>query len=77
MRQPMSIGQTKGMTVELVIHTTCGIEFEILEQATGKVIRERSYVCDEDDEDAEDAAKDRVLRFCERNGFNLVGEVWS
>jgi hypothetical protein len=61
----------------LVVHTTCGVEFELVEEGTGKVIVPREYICEEDDEEAEDAAKQAVARYCEKRGHDLVGEIWS
>lgn len=75
-RPAITTSKDVGMKVELVIHTTCGVEFELLEADTGKVIDERGFVCDEGDEDAEDRAVARVRRWCERNGHDLV-IAWS
>ena len=63
--------------VELVIHTTCDVEFELVEQGTGKVVMGRSFVCEEGNYDAEADAKVRMKKYCESKGFDLVGEVWS
>lgn len=65
------------MKVELVIHTTCDVEFELVEQGTGKVVMGRSFICEEGDYEAESRGKDRVRKYCEKRGLELVGEVWS
>jgi hypothetical protein len=66
------------MKVELVIHTTCDIEFELIEEGTGRVILERGFLAvSEGNDEAEAAAKRRVRRWCENHGHELVGEVWS
>ena len=65
------------MKVEMIVHTTCDVELELVEQGTGKIIIPRTFVADEGDYDAEDAAKTRMRNFCKKKGFDLVGEVWS
>lgn len=75
------------MKVHLVIHTTSGIEFEIVPDKNGepdlnKSITGRWFVCDEeedleDGEDYEAIEKDRVARIAAKRGWELVGEVWS
>lgn len=77
MRRQIGASNTLVMNLELIIHTTCDVEFEIIEAKTGKVIRRRGYVCDEGDEEAEEAVKRQISRWCEQNGHKLVGEVWS
>ena len=65
------------MKVEMIIHTTCDVEMELVELETGKVIIPRTFVAEEGDYDAENAAKIRMKNFCKKKGFDLVSEVWS
>ena len=62
--------------VELWVHTTSGVEFEIRDADTGEVIAERWFVADEGDSDAEDAEREWVAKRCAKLGFELE-EVWS
>ena len=66
--------------VELWVHTTCGVEFEIRDAATGKVVASRWFVADDDDPDADEAESEeraRVEKRCVELNYDLVGEVWS
>lgn len=75
------------MKVHLVIHTTSGIEFEIVPDKNGepdlsKTLTGRWFVCDEDEdledgEDYEAIAKEGAHRSCAKRGWEIVGEVWS
>jgi len=72
------------MKVFLVIHTTSGIEFELVEERNGepnfdaKSLSGRCYVCDDDDDDdTEGLVKDEWIARIARKGWELVGECWS
>jgi hypothetical protein len=66
--------------VTLWIHTTCGVEFEIRDALTEKVLYDRWFVVDEDNEardEIEDREREFVKRRCGELGLELVGEAWS
>ena len=71
--------------VFLVIHTTCGIEFELVPENNGepdfsaKSLSGRVLICADDDEetDAEEIAKEQWTKLITRKGWELVGECWS
>lgn len=66
--------------VELWVHTTSGVEFEIRDADTGKVVASRWFIADDDDPDideAESAERERVAKRCAELGYELVGECWS
>ena len=66
--------------VELWVHTTSGVEFEIRDADTGKVVASRWSVADGDSEDADDLESEertRVEKRCAELNYDLVGEVWS
>jgi 1-acyl-sn-glycerol-3-phosphate acyltransferase len=74
--------------VYLVVHTTCGVAFEIIpadkdgEPDFEGSLTGRWDVADEPDdeyydEDAEQNEKDRLKGVFERKGWELVGEIWS
>lgn len=65
------------MEVLLMVHTTAGVEFELLDVKTGNTIFDRTYVCEDYDDVAEEAAMGRVKKYCEQNGFTLTGVCWS
>lgn len=70
------------MKVFLVIHTTSGIEFELVAERNGepdfgaKSLSGRFYVCDDDD-DTEASVKQEWIDRIARKGWELVGECWS
>jgi len=73
--------------VYLMIHTTCGVAFQIIPDKDGEPDFERPLtgrwdVADEPDdeyydEDAEQNEKDRLKGVFERKGWELLGEIWS
>lgn len=65
------------MEVLLMVHTTAGVEFELLDAKTGDTVFDRAYVCEDYDDVAEEAAMVRVRKYCEQNGFTLTGVCWS
>lgn len=67
----------KKTRVELWIHRTSGIEFELIDADTKKVIMDRVYVCDEDDEDAEEVEMNWVMQKISKAGWEFAGTVWS
>ena len=78
---------TKKKKIWLVVHTTCGIEFEIIADKDGEPDFGRSisgpwYVTgdsddDDYDEDAEGKEKASLNAVFERDGWELMGEIWS
>ena len=66
--------------VELWVHTTSGIEFEIREAETGEIIASRWFVVDEDALNAEEierTEREWVEKRVAELGYELVGEAWS
>ena len=71
------------MKVFLVIHTTSGIEFELVPAKNGepdfyaKSLSGRAYVCDDGDSDTEELVKQKWIAIVAKKGWELVGECWS
>ncbi len=75
------------MKVWKVIHTTCGVEHEIVPDKDGEPDLEKSLTGrwfvrdDEDDEFYDEGEAEReyrwTLRLCAKNGWEIVGEAWS
>lgn len=67
--------------VDLIGHTTCGLEFEIVDVATGKSITDRMYWCSdedmEEDEEIESRGWDHFRKKIELKGWTLREIVWS
>lgn len=64
--------------VELWVHTTCGIEFEVVDATTKESITGRIFWCD--DEEADEKEEDGWIHFrkkIEQKGWKLLEEVWS
>lgn len=61
----------------LIIHTTCGIEFEVVEDETDRVLITRTYWCDEGDEESEEEGVERFIKIIEKKGWNYIGQSWS
>jgi hypothetical protein len=73
---------TKTKNVELWVHTTCGIEFEIINVETKKSLSGgRVFWCSdedlEEDEDLESRGWEYFRKKIEEKGWTLCEEVWS
>lgn len=73
--------ETNTKQVDLIGHTTCGLEFEIVDAATNKSIRGREFWCSdediEEDEDIESSGWEFYRMFIRSKGWALRNEVWS
>lgn len=71
--------KTTTKKVELIAHTTCGLEFEIIEVETGKSLTGgRIFWCD--DEEMEYRDSDGIEHFTAKiaeKGWELIGVAWS
>lgn len=68
--------------VDLVVHTSCGIEFEVIEVLTGESLTEgRVYWCSdediEEDEEIESRGWDHFRKKIAKQGWTIREEVWS
>ncbi len=72
--------QTTPREIELVAHTTCGLEFEFVDAHTGKSLSDRMFFCsDEDLEEGMDEGEgvERFTKIAEKNGMKVVAIGWS
>jgi phosphate-selective porin len=72
---------TTTKTVDLVVHTTCGLEFEIIDADSGMSLTGRRFWCtDEDleeDEELESEGWEKYRALIAKKGWTLRDEVWS
>ena len=63
--------------VALWVHTTSGVEFEIREAKTQRVLYDRWYVCEDGEDEIEESEKANVYSRAKELGLEIVEEVWS
>ena len=77
----MTTTTTTTRKVILRVHTTCGIEFEVLDAVTGKTISDRIFwASDEDleeDEELESNGWEYFRKKIAKNGWEIECEEWS
>lgn len=62
---------------KIVVHTSSDIEFEVIDADTGEVLYDRSFWCEEGDEEAESAGWAYFRKGIAQRGWTLAEEVWS
>ena len=78
----MNTTTTTAKQVDLVVHTTCGIEFEVIDVATNKSLTDgRVYWCSdediEEDEEIESRGWNHFRKRIAKQGWAIRQEVWS
>ena len=67
--------------VSIIGHTTCGLEFEIVESDTQKSLTGRMYWCDdsdmEEDDEIEGRGWARMRKYADKMGWEVREIVWS
>lgn len=68
-------------TVDLVTHTTSGLEFEVVDAESGESLTGRRFWCTEEDaeedEELESEGVEKFLDFIKKKGWTLRHTVWS
>lgn len=67
--------------VDIIAHTTCGLEFEIVDADTQKSLTGRMYWCDdsdmEEDDELEGRGWERARAYADKMGWKVNEIVWS
>ena len=73
--------ETTTKQVDLIVHTTCGLSFEVVDVATGKSITDRIDWCSdedmEEDEEIESRGWEHFRKKIATKGWTIREEVWS
>lgn len=72
---------TTAKLVDLVSHTTCGLEFEIVDAVTGESLSGRIFWASDDDLEEDDELEgrgwERFRKEIAKRGWTLHDQVWS
>jgi hypothetical protein len=64
--------------IDLIMHTTCGIDFEMVDATTKNSLTGRMYWCgDEEAEEKESSGWAFFRKKATQKGWTIVEEVWS
>jgi hypothetical protein len=74
--------KTKTTEIIIIMHTTCGLEFEIIDSATGQSLTPgRMTWCSDDDLDMDETLEskgwDWARKYAAKCGWKVTGEVLS
>jgi hypothetical protein len=67
--------------VDIIAHTTCGLEFEIVDAETQESLTGRAYWCSDEDMEEDDEIESRgwsyARKVAAKNGWEVREVVWS